>query len=70
MQKTDSLVAEACSKVRDEKREAERQLQVAQREAEEHLREAKQAEAELASYKVGGNNHPEDLCWPLKRLGA
>lgn len=53
VQKTDSLVAEACSKVEAEKKEVERQLQVAQKEAEGHLREAKQAEAELASYKVG-----------------
>ena len=52
VQKTDTLVTEACSKIEAEKQEVERRLQAAQRKAEENLREAKQAEAELASYKV------------------
>ena len=61
VQKTDTLIAEACSKVEAEKKEVERRLQAAQKEAEEHLREAEQAEAELASYKVQlpGLNDPK-----------
>ena len=51
-EKTDGLIAEACSRVEGEKKEVERRLQAAQKEAEEQLREAKQAGAELASYKV------------------
>ncbi len=45
VQRTDALVAEACGKVEAEKQEVERKLEAVQKEAEEHLREAKQAEA-------------------------
>lgn len=51
-QKTDGLIAEACRKVEAEKLEVEHRLQAAQKEGEAHLREAKQAEAELANYKA------------------
>lgn len=56
LEKVDEKVAAAREKADSEKQEVERRLQAAHKETEEHLREAKQAEAELASYKACSYN--------------